>query len=439
MASSSKTAKTSTYKHVDVIDVYLWNQKIGAAALDPAFGFYAFNYTPEFRAGGVEPSPLHMPLAQPTPFLFTDLPPETYKRLPAMLSDALPDDFGNALINRYMADKGIAASGVSALDRLAYMSNRAMGALQFKPTRGPRYKPTSIVMSDLVHEARKAVTGTIEDDDHAGAALRSIIEVGTSAGGARAKAVIAWNRETNEIRAGQLDAPDGFEHWLLKFDGMGKDNDLGASGDYGRIEYAYYLMARAAGIDMTECRLLEENGRAHFMTKRFDRGANGARHHMQTLCAMSHLDYKQKGVHSYSQLFATIQALSLPYEQKEEAFRRMVFNVMGRNCDDHTKNISFRLRQEHPWELAPAYDITFAHNPQGEWTSQHLMSVNGKFKDFRLDDFLEVADRFAIGSAKSVVAQVRDAVKSWPHFAAQAELPQRAVEDIKLFHSLCER
>lgn len=437
VAANIKTAKTSVYKHVEVIEVYLWDKKIGAAALDPGFGFYAFSFTPEFRAAGIEPAPLHMPLSTAAPFLFTDLPVETYKRLPAMLSDALPDDFGNALINRYMAEQGIAASEVTALDRLAYMSNRAMGALQFRPTRGPRHKPTSIVMSDLVNEARKAVQGTFEDDDHARAALRSIIEVGTSAGGARAKAVIAWNRETDDIRAGQLDAPQGFEYWLLKFDGMGQDNELGASGDYGRIEYAYYLMAKAAGLDMMECRLLQENGRAHFMTQRFDRESNGVRHHMQTLCAMSHLDYKRKGVNSYSQLFATIQALGLPYEQKEEAFRRMVFNVMARNCDDHTKNISFRLRQGHPWELAPAYDVTFAHNPAGEWTSQHLMSINGKFKDFNEEDLLEVADRFAIGSAPAVVSQVREAIKNWPHFAAQAQLPQRVVDDVKRQHMLC--
>lgn len=276
-------------------------------------------------------------------------------------------------------------------------------------------------------------------DDHARAALRSIIEVGTSAGGARAKAVIAWSRETNEIKAGQLDAPEGFEYWLLKFDGMGQDNELGASGDYGRIEYAYYLMAIQAGLSMMECRLLEENGRAHFMTKRFDRDSSGLRHHLQTLCAMSHLDYKRKGVNSYSQLFSTIQALGLPYEQKEEAFRRMVFNVMGRNCDDHTKNISFRLRQGHAWELAPAYDVTFAHNPKGEWTRQHLMSVNGKLKDFILDDLLEVGDRFAIGSAKSVIAQVRDAIKQWPHFAAQAKLSELVIDDIQKQHVLCEK
>ena len=430
-----KKAKTS-YKHVNVIDVHQWGQRIGAVAMDPVYGFYVFSYTPEFMASGIELAPLQMPTTKGPTFLFTDLPVDTYKRLPAMLSDALPDDFGNALINRLMAENGIAASEVTALDRLAYMSNRAMGALQFKPTRGPKHKSTSIVMSELVNQARKVVDGSIEDEDHANAALRSIIDVGTSAGGARAKAVIAWHRETNEIKAGQLDAPQGFEHWLLKFDGMGRDNELGASADYGRIEYAYYLMAKAAGLDMMESRLLHENGRAHFMTKRFDRDSSGVRHHIQTLCAMSHLDYKKKGVNSYSQFFSAIQALTLPYEQKEEAFRRMVFNVMGRNCDDHTKNLSFRLRQGHPWELTPAYDITFAHNPKGEWTSQHLMSVNGKFKDFRQEDLLEVADRFAIGTAKSVISTVRDAIKQWPNFAGQAGLSKTQLETIQKQHIL---
>lgn len=433
---ATKKRPTASYKHVNIIDVHLWGRRIGAVALDPTYGFYVFSYTPEFLAAGIEPSPLQMPTIKGPTFLFTDLPVETYKRLPAMLSDALPDDFGNALINRYMADKGIAASEVTALDRLAYMSNRAMGALQFRPTRGPKHQPTAIVLSDLVQEARKAVAGSIEDEDHANAALRSIIEVGTSAGGARAKAVIAWNRETNEIKAGQLDAPEGFEYWLLKFDGMGRDHELGNSSDYGRIEYAYYLMAQAAGLNMMECRLLHENGRSHFMTKRFDRDIGGVRHHMQTLCAMNHLDFKKKGANSYSQLFSTMQELKLPYEQKEEAFRRMVFNVMGRNCDDHTKNLSFRLCQGQPWELAPAYDITFAHNPKGEWTSQHLMSVNGKFKDFSADDLLEVADRFAIGTAKSVLSKVRKAIKDWPRFGMQAGLSNAAVTEIEKQHLL---
>lgn len=425
--------KTRPYKHVRAVEVHLWGMHIGSVALDPSYGYYVFAYTPAFAAKGVEPAPLHMPVANAEPYLFTDLPEATYKRLPAMLSDALPDDFGNALINRYMADQGIAAQDVTPLDRLAYMGTRAMGALTFKPSRGPtRYKPTAIELSTLVEQARQAVTGDVSDDAHANAALRSIIDVGTSAGGARAKAVIALHPETGEIRSGQLDAPEGFEHWLLKFDGMGVDQELGTSQNYGRIEYAYHLMARAAGIHMTPCRLLKENGRAHFMTQRFDREGQSGRHHMQTLCAMAHVDYKKKGTNAYAQLFHTLGQLALPYEDLEEAFRRMVFNVMARNCDDHTKNFAFLLRQGGTrWELAPAYDVTFAHNPKGEWTHQHLMSVNGKFKGFDVADLLAEADRFGVGTAKRVIEEVRAAVLRWPEFAQQADLPEAQMADIQ--------
>ncbi len=425
--------KTRPYKHVRAVEVHLWGMHIGSVALDPSYGYYVFAYTPACAAKGVEPAPLHMPVANAEPYLFTDLPEATYKRLPAMLSDALPDDFGNALINRYMADQGIAAQDVTPLDRLAYMGTRAMGALTFKPSRGPtRYKPTAIELSTLVEQARQAVTGDVSDDAHANAALRSIIDVGTSAGGARAKAVIALHPETGEIRSGQLDAPEGFEHWLLKFDGMGVDQELGTSQNYGRIEYAYHLMARAAGIHMTPCRLLKENGRAHFMTQRFDREGQSGRHHMQTLCAMAHVDYKKKGTNAYAQLFHTLGQLALPYEDLEEAFRRMVFNVMARNCDDHTKNFAFLLRQGGTrWELAPAYDVTFAHNPKGEWTHQHLMSVNGKFKGFDVADLLAEADRFGVGTAKRVIEEVRAAVLRWPEFAQQADLPEAQMADIQ--------
>lgn len=425
--------KSRPYAHVPAVEVHLWGTHLGSVALDPHYGYYAFAYTDAFAALGIEPSPLTMPVIAGLPYLFTDLPEVTYKRLPAMLSDALPDDFGNALINRYMADKGISAQNVTALDRLAYMGNRAMGALTFKPSRGPaRQKPTAIELGTLVEQARQALTGEMSDDDHTNAALRSIIDVGTSAGGARAKAVIAWHPQTKEIRSGQMDAPEGFEHWLLKFDGMGTDQELGLTQNYGRIEYAYHLMARAAGIDMTACRLLEENGRAHFMTQRFDREGPRTRHHMQTLCALAHVDYKKKGTNAYSQLFSVIRELGLPYEDLEEAFRRMVFNVMGRNCDDHTKNVSFILREgSADWALAPAYDVTFAHNPKGEWTHQHLMSVNGKFKQIEPRDLLAEANRFGIGTAPRVVREVRDAVAAWPQFALEAEVPSAQAKEIQ--------
>jgi serine/threonine-protein kinase HipA len=441
MATATKKRSSRTahgYVHVDVVNVYLWGRHMGAVALDPRFGHYAFAYTKAFCASGIQPAPLHMPAtSQDEVFLFVDLPEATYKRLPALLSDALPDDFGNALIDRYMADKGLRATDVTALDRLAYMAGRSMGALEFRPTRGPATKKaTSIELSTLVTEARKAVTGAFHGDDHTSAALRSIIEVGTSAGGARAKAVIAWNPQTDEIRSGQVAAPAGFEHWLLKFDGMGKDTELGMSQDYGRIEYAYHLMARAAGIHMTHCRLLHEGGRSHFMTRRFDRGEDNERHHMQTLCAMSHLDYKRKGTNAYSQLFGTIRDLRLPYEDMQEALRRMAFNVMSRNCDDHTKNFSFLLKQGKPWRLSPAYDVTFAHNPKGEWTNQHLMSVNGKFTDIEREDMQAEADRFGVGDAPKVMDQVKAALARWPEFAAAGGVSEAERDAIGSQHLL---
>ena len=241
--------------------------------------------------------------------------------------------------------------------------------------------------------------------------------------------------QVSAVAVGQFDVADGFEHWLLKFDGMSNDQALGVSQDYGRIEYAYYLMATAAGINITRCRLLEENGRAHFMTKRFDRDGN-RKHHLQTLCAMAHLDYRQQGSHDYSQLLLTINRLHLHYDALEEAFRRLTFNVLGANCDDHTKNFSFLLRENGKWELAPAYDVTHAYNPAGAWTHQHLLSVNGKFTGITRADLLSLADRFGIGSAPKVIQQVADAIAAWPDFAAQAAINQREVDRISAHHKL---
>jgi serine/threonine-protein kinase HipA len=306
--------------------------------------------------------------------------------------------------------------------------------LEFHPARSPAGSgTTAISLAKLVEGARRAVRGDIGSEHLAGTALAQIIRVGTSAGGARAKAVIAWNPATQEIRAGQFDVDPGFEHWLLKFDGMGADKELGGSQDYGRIEYAYHLMATAAGIAMSPCRLLEENGRAHFMTQRFDRDGN-RKHHMQTLCAMAHLDYKQKASHDYSQLFQTLAQLHLGYEALEEAFRRMAFNVMAANCDDHSKNFAFLLCEGKDWALAPAYDVTHAHNPDGEWTNQHLMAVNGKFTGIARADLLAMADRFGIGTATKVLQRVGEAVAAWPAFAAEAKVSPSESKRIREHH-----
>lgn len=424
------------YTPVNIVEVRIWGNKVGAVALDPRLGHYAFEYQPSFVRSGVELAPLTMPLAAAAePFIFPDLPELTYRRLPGMLADALPDDFGNALIDAWMARAGIGKSQITSLDRLAYMGKRGLGALEFRPARGPQAStaPTAIDMSDLVESARRAVQGDLGTDVHAQAALAQIIQVGTSAGGARAKAVVAWNPTTQEIQAGQFDVRAGFEHWLIKFDGVGVDERLGVRRDYGRIEYAYHLMARAAGITMSDCRLLEENRRAHFMTKRFDRDGK-AKHHLQTLCGLAHLDYRQKATHDVSQLLLTIDRLQLGYPAMEEAFRRIAFNVMAANCDDHTKNISFLLREGAGWELAPAYDVTHAYNPGGEWTYQHLMSVNGKFAEISRDDLTTVADRFGVGTAPRVLAQVGAAVSSWTDFARQAKVSAPEVKSVRTHH-----
>jgi serine/threonine-protein kinase HipA len=424
------------YTPVSVVEVRIWGKAVGAVALDPGLGYYAFEYQPSFLRSGLELAPLTMPVADAhEPFVFADLPEHTYRRLPGLLADALPDDFGNALIEAWMAREGVSKTEITSLDRLAYMGKRGLGALEFKPARGPRptRSTTAIALSTLVESARRAVHGEVDTDAHAEAALAQIIQVGTSAGGARAKAVVAWNPLTDEIRAGHFDVQEGFEHWMLKFDGVGRDERLGVSQDYGRIEYAYHVMARAAGIAMSPCRLLEENGRAHFMTKRFDRDGN-RKHHLQTLCGLAHLDYRQKAAHDVSQLLVTIERLGLGYTALEDAFRRVAFNVMAANCDDHTKNVSFLLREGGAWELAPAYDVTYAYNPNGEWTYQHLMSVNGTFAEIGRDDLLRVADRFAIGTAARVLQQVRDAVASWPDVARQARVSHTEVTRIGAQH-----
>ena len=414
----------------NVIEVRIWDMLVGAVAADPALGCYVFEYDPAWRRRGIELAPRLMPVAAiARTFAFPALG-ESFHRLPGMLSDALPDDFGNALIDAWMAQHGVDKATINVLDRLAYMGRRGLGALEFRPMKGAAKESAQpLEMKALVEAAREVVQGDFHDDAHAKAALANIIRVGTSAGGARAKAVVAWNPQTLELRSGQFEVAAGFEHWLLKFDGVGKNSELGTTADYGRIEYAYYLMATAAGITMSPCRLLEENGRAHFMTRRFDRDGN-RKLHLQSLCALSHLDYRQRGTHAYEQYFLTIQELQLGDAALSEAFRRMAFNIMARNCDDHTKNFAFLLREGGAWALAPAYDVTHAHNPKGEWTRQHLMSVNGKFDAIAREDLLLIADRFSVPRAAAILAEVRAAIERWPEFAPAAEVPPGAANRI---------
>jgi serine/threonine-protein kinase HipA len=368
-------------------------------------------------------------------FAFPELSEPSHKRLPGLLADALPDDFGNALIDAWMSTKGVSKGAITTLGRLAYIGKRGMGALEMRPAKGAhRESAEPLEMKQLVESAREVIKGDLSGDVTAQAALANIIRVGTSAGGARAKAVVAWNPKTNQIRSGQFDAAPEFEHWLLKFDGVGKDSELGGSANYGRIEYAYHLMAEAAGIEMSPCRLLEESGRAHFMTRRFDRSITEGttiKHHIQTLCAMSHLDYKQRATHAYAQLFMAIAQLKLGGDANSQAFRRMAFNVMAKNCDDHTKNFAFRLKQGGNWELALAYDVTHAYNPKGEWTYQHLMSVNGKFSGITRADLLAEADRFGVRRPQDALKDVHAAIENRPAFAKKADLSQQTIDDIR--------
>jgi serine/threonine-protein kinase HipA len=420
---------------VPVIEVRVWGKRVGAIAPDPKLGFYAFAYEPSWRRGGIELAPLTMPLEDSREtFVFSNLPEATFQRLPGMLADALPDDFGNALIDAWMAKHGVLKNQIATLDRLAYMGKRGMGALEFKPALGAHKESAApLQMKSLVEEARKAIEGDLSVDAQAEAALANIIRVGTSAGGARAKAVVAWNRKAKQIRSGQFDLAPGFEPWILKFDGVGKYSELGTGADYGRIEYAYYKMATQAGVVMSECRLLEESGRAHFMTRRFDRDVVNGRtikHHVQTLCALNDLDFKQRATHAYAQLFMVVAQLGLGDDAISQIFRRMALNVMARNCDDHTKNFSFILRQGGNWELAPAYDVTHAYNPKGEWTFQHLMSVNGKFKDITRADLLAEADRFGVRRPNDLLAEVRAAVENWPSHARKAGLGDRTANTV---------
>jgi serine/threonine-protein kinase HipA len=370
-----------------------------------------------------------MPLRKASePFVFPSLPEESFHRLPALLADALPDSFGNILIDAWLTEQGIERNRISVLDRLAYMGKRGMGALEFKPVVGPKENvPTAIELSALVECARKTFSGDYRTDARTEAALHQLMQVGTSAGGARAKAVIGWDRNNRKLCSGQFDLPDGFEHWIIKFDGVGDTANV--AQDSGRVELAYHKMARAAGIRMMECDLFCHDGRAHFMTRRFDREGNN-KHHLQTLCAMAHLSFHQRATYSYHQLFQTVNELGMDYSAREEVFRRMAFNVLARNCDDHSKNFSFLLKQGGRWELAPAYDLTYAYTLQGEWNewaNRRVMAVNGKFSNITNHDLLAVAEQFGVGTAGVELERVITAVRQWPEFAAAAGVTDEAV------------
>jgi len=414
-----------------VAEVRLWGRTIGAVSLAEGGGHAAFEYDPAFAQSGIELSPLTMPLSHRV-YVFPELALKSFHGLPGLLADSLPDRFGNALIDAWLATQGRTPDSFNAVERLCYTGTRGMGALEFAPAIGPQPQRAGKIQIDALVRLASEVLSQRRDlkamfaGESRKQALNDLLRVGTSAGGARAKAVIAWNRETNEVRSGQVDAGTGFDYWLLKFDGVtgNRDKELEDPKGYGAIEYAYSLMARAAGAAMSECRLLEEGGRRHFMTRRFDRRAGGEKLHMQSLGALAHFDFNQAGACSYEQALLTLRRLNLPMAAVEELFRRMTFNIIARNQDDHVKNIAFLMDKAGHWSLAPAFDLTYSFNPGGDWTATHQMTMNGKRDGFTRADFRACAKSALMkrGRAEAMVEEVRAAVSKWPDYAEQAQV-----------------
>lgn len=421
-------------------EVKLWGSRIGAVASGDNSRTATFEYDQRFSHSGIQVSPLMMPLSNQL-YSFPELPWDSFHGLPGLLSDSLPDRFGNALINRWLARKGRTPSSFNAVERLCYTGNRGMGALEFSPVTGPELsKKKTLHVDELVSLASEILKNrenlnTVIGKDYSEDALTEILRVGTSAGGARAKAIIAWNPDTNQVRSGQINAYDGFQYWLLKFDGVSnnKDRELDDPEGYGIIEFAYSKMAESCGIEMSECRLFRENGRSHFMTKRFDRLPDGDKLHMQSLAALAHFDFNLAGAYSYEQVFQVMRRLNLPYRSIEQQFRRMVFNIVARNQDDHVKNIAFLMNREGYWALSPAFDVNYSYQPDGLWTARHQMTVNGKQDSFNSTDLKECARMAGMkqGQWRTILEQVQDVVSKWKDYADEAGVFTRQRDQIQ--------
>ena len=429
---------------VDTAFIMLWDLLVGAVSWNPELEYATFEYDPSFLRHALDIAPLKMPLVDArsglTKYDFRTLPKNTYKGLPGMIADALPDRFGNEVINAWLARQGRTPESFNPVERLCYTGKRAMGALEFTPILNKALEQSvPIEVGELVNLAQ-AITderANLQSDLDRGRsdALLNMLRVGTSAGGNRPKAIIALNDETQEVRSGQVEAPEGFDYWVLKFDGV-QDNSLGDPAGYGRIEYAYYLMAVEAGISMAECRLLEENGRAHFMTRRFDRQRETGKLHLQSLCAIAHFDFNSPGAYSYEQAFQVNRELRLPSADMQQLYRRMVLNVLARNQDDHTKNIAYLMDKNGKWRLSPAFDVIYSYNPQGAWTSRHQMSINGKRDGFLMDDLLHVGGEMGIRGGKQIIDQIVEAVSNWEIFAKRAGVEEPQIKSVANAHRL---
>lgn len=424
---------------VDVAEVKIWGEFVGAIRWDEAQQLGYFQYDSKFLEKGWDLSPIKMPIDQNTRiYSFPELrkgrneTEDTFKGLPGLLSDALPDKYGNKLINVWLAQQGRSENSMNPVEKLCFIGTRGMGAIEFEPTQiKPGTKSFSLEMDSLVEVAKKMLNERneflINLNKNEEEAMLEILKIGTSAGGARPKAVIGYNPKTKEIRSGQGRVAKGFEHWLLKLDGVSGEQ-FGESSGWGRVEYAYYLMAKDCGINISTCQLLEENGRAHFMTKRFDREGN-TKHHIQSLCGIQHYNFNDMYGYSYEQVFQTMRSLRLSYPEAEQMFRRMVFNVLATNYDDHTKNFSFILKQNERWQLAPAYDLCFSFDPNNHWVSQQTLSVNGKRLDITKEDLMTIAKDNNIKKGEHIIEEINTTIKSWPNYADEAGLRQ----DLKTF------
>ena len=417
---------------VDVAKVRLFGMDMGAFRWDESYNVARFEYDKDFVAKGIEPSPIMMPVQQGRVYSFGNLNRDTFNGLPGMLADSLPDTYGRALFDQWLALTG-RTSG-NPVETLCFLGQRCMGALEFEPATGPATDGNmKFEIDSLVDVAREALSkkkgfGVNLDTDRK-AAIAEILRLGTSAGGQRAKAIIAYNKDTGEVRSGQITAPEGFDYYLIKLDGVSAEAGFKETENYGRLEYSFSELVKRCGIDMTECSLIEENGRAHFLTKRFDR-ESGKKVHMQTLCGIAHYDFKLQRGYSYEQAFNVMRRLRLPYSQAQEMFRRMVFNVVLRNQDDHTKNISFLMDSDGKWRLSPAYDMGFAYNPTGAWTKTHQMSINGKFDNLTRKDLMECAAVNNIKNASEIIDHTCDVASGWPILAKECGVPQSMIDSI---------
>lgn len=417
---------------VDVAKVKMYGLTVGTFSWDSRYDIAHFEYDDDFVGKGFEPSPIMMPVRHGRVYSFGNLDRDTFKGLPGMLADSLPDTYGRALFDRWLSLLG-RTSG-NSIETLCFLGNRCMGALEFEPALNNGLESNQMIEIDSLVEVAKAALsekrsfGTNMNDDRK-AAIADILRLGTSAGGQRAKAIIAYNKATGEVRSGQLNAPDGFDYYLIKLDGVSAEAGFKETENFGRLEYSFYKLVKECGIEMSECSLIEENGRAHFLTKRFDR-ESGKKVHMQTLCGIAHYDYRIHRAYSYEQAFNVMRTLRLPYSEAQEMFKRMVFNVILRNQDDHTKNISFLMDERGKWRLSPAYDMGYAYNPNGGWTATHQMSINGKFDDITRKDLTECAAKNNIKGANEIIDRIKESASNWARIALECEVPKEMINSI---------